>query len=369
MAASKRRGRGEGTVRQRSDGRWEARVSQGFDGHGKRVTRSVYGKTKTEVLQKLRDMPAHLFVDVKDLSIRDFLTAWLEKKSRERRRNTHRRYEQLARLHALPFLGQLRVSQVKPHHVEALYRELLALGRSADTVRKVGVMLHAMFTEAVVTEVTTANPVARIPPLEAKVDRMHAFSRNEADAFLEASTPDRNHALYCLALCCGCRQGELLALSWRDIDFDQSTVTVSKTLEESRGGLRLVAPKTKNGRRTIAAPGVVMQALNEHRQFLVADGTFNADIVFPTTRGTWQRKANLLQRSFYPIIERATLPRIRFHDLRHTCATLLLQAGTNVKLVSETLGHRDISTTLQIYGHVLKDERRSAADTMQNLFG
>lgn len=172
--------------------------------------------------------------------------------------------------------------------------------------------------------------------------------------------------MYVLALASGMRQGELFGLHWADIDFNGGFLVVRRSLENLAGAARLKEPKTGKGRR-IDLPAFAVAALNDHRKQSLAEGTLGA-VVFTGPDGKFLQPSNVRQRSF-AAIERAGVPEIRFHAMRHTCATLLLQAGENVKVVSERLGHSSIKITLDVYGHVLPGMQRAAANTMQKLLG
>ena len=199
----------------------------------------------------------------------------------------------------------------------------------------------------------------------------------EARTLLAVAQGDRWEALYVLALHTGMRQGELLALRWRDVDLARGTLQVRATLQRTKeDGYTLTAPKTKHSQRRIKLGTAAVEALSAHRARqaeerlalgAIWDGTH--DLVFPNTLGKPMDGIHLLRREFLPLLERAGLPRIRFHDLRHTAATLLLGRGVNPKIVSEMLGHASISITLDIYSHVLPDMQDQAAAAMDAALG
>jgi integrase len=188
-------------------------------------------------------------------------------------------------------------------------------------------------------------------------------------ALLTAARGDRFYALYVLALTTGMRQGELLALQWRDVDLDAATIAVQRSLSEVNGELHHNEPKTASGRRSITLPTMAVQALRSHRAAMLAEGHSAADRpVFCDTIGGWMRKQNLVRRSFRPLLIAANLPTIRFHDLRHTAATMLLEAKEHAKVVQERLGHSTISITLDTYSHVSPSMQRGAADKLDAIF-
>jgi integrase len=199
------------------------------------------------------------------------------------------------------------------------------------------------------------------------------LSPAQARALLEAATGERFDALYVLALTTGMRLGELLGLRWRAVDLDGGMLQVHYTLLRLTDGLQLREPKTPQSRRRIALTATAIAALRQHRSRQAAQrlrlGSVwdDRDLVFPNEIGQPIEQSNLLRRSFWPLLEKAGLPRMRFHDLRHTCATLLLRQGVHVKVVSELLGHSSIKITLDIYSHVLPDMQQQAVSAMDTL--
>jgi integrase len=196
----------------------------------------------------------------------------------------------------------------------------------------------------------------------------------EAKQLLAAAEDDRLGALYSVALALGLRQGEALGLSWEDIDFESRRLHVRHGLQRIAGELRLVEPKTRQSRRTIAMPGVVIDALQHHKarqtkeRLLAGRRWSDTGLVFTSTIGTPIEVGNL-RRSFWKLLDRAGLPRMRFHDLRHSCASLLLVQGVPARVVMETLGHSNISITMDTYTHVLPELQRQAADAMDRTLG
>jgi len=185
---------------------------------------------------------------------------------------------------------------------------------------------------------------------------------------LEVAKQDRLYALYALALTTGMRQGELLGLRWADVDLDRATVHVRQQLRRLKGeGMHFSEPKTARGRRTIALPDMAIDVLKLHRkaqlEARLAAGSLwqDYDLVFPNQTGKPMERQNINRRSFLPLLDKAGLPRIRFHDLRHSAATLLLAQGVHPKVVQERLGHSQISLTMDTYSHVLPDMQQEAA--------
>jgi integrase len=182
---------------------------------------------------------------------------------------------------------------------------------------------------------------------------------------------ERFETLYVLAVTAGLRQGELLGLKWEDVDLEDGVVRVRRTLARHKGRLVLGEPKTKKSRRTVQLTQAAVEALNGHfaRQMvqrnILGELYEHQGLVFATQRGTLVNPTNLRKRSFKPLLEKAGLPAIRFHDLRHTCATLLLSRNVNPKIVSEMLGHATIAITLDTYSHVLHNMQKGAARVLE----
>lgn len=193
------------------------------------------------------------------------------------------------------------------------------------------------------------------------------LNKDQVDSLLTVAQEDRLYALYVLAVTTGLRQGELLALQWEDVDLDSDALSVRHTLLEMDGKLELVEPKTAMACRKVDLPQMAVKALRRHRKQMLAEGHIGS-CVFCDTKGGPIRKSNLIRRSFKPLLKNAGLPDIRFHDLRHTAATLLLVQGVNPKVVQERLGHAQISLTLDTYSHVLPSIQKEAASKLDSLF-
>ncbi len=218
------------------------------------------------------------------------------------------------------------------------------------------------------------NPTEAVDAPCPRLKEISVFTVEEAQRFLEAAKGDRLHALYVLALMTGMRQGELLGLRWQDIDLSAGSLSVRRTLVRTSQGWSWADPKTAKGRRTIALPDLAVEALRQHRVRQLEErlraGALWADIdlVFPNQTGKPLERQNVVKRSFRPLLIRAGMPSSRFHDLRHSAATLLLSLGEHPKVVQERLGHSTIGVTMDTYSHVLPDMQRKAAAKLDALF-
>lgn len=202
---------------------------------------------------------------------------------------------------------------------------------------------------------------------------MAVFSPEQARAFLAAAADNRLEALYVLAITTGMRQGELLGLRWRDVDLGDGYLQVKATMQRTKGkGIGLAHPKMAGSRRRIALTGMAVAALKHHRteqkeERLKTGSTWeDQDLVFCNGHGRPIEQSNLTRRSFKPLLRKVSLPEIRFHDLRHTAATIYLRKRVPPKVVSEMLGHSQVGITLNIYSHVLPDMQREATEAMES---
>lgn len=369
----KQRGRGEGSISQRTNGRWEAKITVGYDGNGKRIRRAVYGDTKQEVQDKLRELQgqaqAGTLVDQSGITLAEYLTSWLANTVKPQTSpTTHARYDSLVRLKVSPHIGGLKVSSLVPIHVYHLMGELERAQESLWTRKMAGTLLHNALKQAVKLKLLSHNPAADVPRAKPLEKEMKFFTEEQVKVFIEAAKKRRVGALFILAVGSGMRQGELFGLTWEDIDFEKNLVSVRRTLAEVKGAFTVKEPKSKRSKRTITLPPFVMEALREHRTKMLAEGHIKAP-VFCAKTGQYQRKSNMLRQVFFPMLEKAGLPRIRFHDLRHTHATLLLAAGESIKAVSRRLGHASIDITLKVYAHLLPDYDEALAGRLQKMFG
>lgn len=367
----KNRGRYEGCVHQRkSDGRWTAAVSGGYGPDGRRRRRWVYGRTKQEVIDKLKELPGNPAADAGRLTVADYLTQWLASVKPSLALSTAKRYEQVNATYLIPHLGAVKLAKLTPLHVQGLLSTLEAAGTSARCQQMAAIQIGTACRAAVRLGMLAANPASAIRKPRPVETEFTVWTAEQAQSFLKSTKCDRLHALYALALGTGMRQGELLGLWWKDIDFREGTVSVRRSLEELDGAVRSKAPKTKSSRRRIDLGPSLLATLNQHRKAAVAAGLYGpARPVFAQLNGEYLRKSNLVNRSFKPLVKAADLPPLRFHDLRHCHATLLLSQGVNIKVVAERLGHADTATTLRTYAHVLPSLQAEAAAKIDRLLG
>jgi integrase len=372
-----RRGNGEGSISRRKDGRWEAKYTAHTADGPKR--RALYGKTRKEAADKLAQVLANRAIgytlDTENITVGGYLDRWLNDSDRGSvRTSTYERHEQVVRLHLKPALGRVKLSKLTPAHVQGLYRDKLDSRLSPATVQQIHAVLHKALAQALRWGMIPRNPADAVKAPRPAPEEMRPLSPDEALKLVEAVHGDKLEALYILAVQTGMRQGELLALKWEDVDLNRGVIHVRRTLVRSRGRLALGEPKTKKSRRPVNLTNVAVEALKTHLGQQLEDiqrlGDLYRDdgLVFTSGVGTLINPSNLRRRSFKPLLQRARLPQIRFHDLRHTCATLLLSRNANPKLVQELLGHATVAITLDTYSHIIPGMGNLTARTMEDIF-
>jgi integrase len=341
----------------------------------------IYGTRYKEVEKKLNEARANadkgLIFDADNLKIGEYLDRWLADAVRDTvRPRTYERYEQIAKTHLTPALGRHKLKSLTPAHVRGLYREKLDSGLSPRTVQYIHVTLNKALKQAVADGLIPRNVAAAVKPPRPTKKEITPLSPEEARTFLDAASGDDLEALYVLAVSTGMRQGELLGLKWEDVDLEAGTLQVRRALSQTKDGPAFTPPKSAKSRRRIKLTGGGVTALKRHRKRQLEErmecGGLWQDhgLVFPNATGGPMRPWTLTGGSFLRVLRRAGLPEsTRFHDLRHTCATLLLSRGAHVKLVQELLGHATISITLDTYSHVLPGMDDGLADAMDDALG
>ncbi len=370
-----KRGNGEGSVYQRKDGRWVGQYLVYLPSGPK--YRYIYAKTRKAAAEKLTkamaDRNGGIVFDDENMTVSDFLDVWLSDCVKDTIRvSSFERYKSIVELHISPVLGRLRLKALTPAHVQGFYRGKLDSGLSPATVHKIHVVLHKALSQAVKWSLVPRNVTEAVSAPRPAPKEMRPLSAEEVRKLLESARGDNLEALWILAVHTGMRQGELLALKWTDVDLEAGKVSVRRTLTRESGHYRLGEPKTKRSRRTVKLTKAATEALRGHlgRQMEEMDrlGDLYQDqgLVFTTNSGAPLNPSNIRNRNLRRLTEKATLPQIRFHDLRHTCATLLLSKNVHPKIVQEMLGHATVAITLDTYSHVLPGMGDQAATAMED---
>jgi integrase len=370
--ARERRGRGEGAIFQRGDGLWTASVSLGYDASGKRKRKVVYGATKKEVQKNLQQVQngTESGEAPSSFTVEGYLAHWLTVIKPTVEPATYRPYKRHVDKHLVPNVGTIKLAKLTVAHIEGLYATLAGKEVSPALQRKIGTTLSVALRAAVRMKLIPHNPAAAVRKPKAAKPDFQVLDLEQVATFLKEAGKDRLAAFYVTALDSGARPGELFAMLWTDVDFERGQISVTKSLEDIDGVLRVKDVKTKKGRRRIDLSLFTMGELNRHRARMLAEGRdVKAGPVFCDTAGGYLRNGNLRRNSFKPILTRAQLPELRLYDLRHTSATLLLLADENVKVISERLGHATVQLTLDTYSHVLPTMQQRAASKMDRILG
>lgn len=369
----RRRGRGEGAIYKRGDsGLWCSVFTMGYDQNGRRKRRYVYGCSKKDVQEKLlklhNDFSQGFMLDATRITVKEFLEQWLEEAVRPGvRQSTFVRYDSIIRLHIFPYIGGLKLNQLSSNHIQKFYGFLRQNNRSPRTIQLVHVLLSKSFNQALRWNTITANPCALVSKPKVLKKSMKFWTAEQLSHFLEQAKKDRLYGLYVLAITSGLRLGELFGLKWTDLNIDNRTLAIQRTVHDLNGHNRVGEPKTSKGKRNIILPKFAINALDAHAQAMRSEG-ITSEWIFCDTIGHPLRRGNFRKRSFLGLLKESGLPPIRFHDLRHSAATLLFSQGVHPKIVQELLGHSQISITLDTYSHVLPSLQQESANKIDHVF-
>jgi integrase len=328
----------------------------------------------------MSDADRGLVFDAGKQTIGEYMVRWLEDfaKAGLAPRSYHN-YKLQIREHIVPAFGTMKLSKLDTPNIQALYSAKLRDGLKPSSVRYIHAVLHRALSKAVELRLIARNPAASADPPKVRHEEITPLDNEQTRVFLNAAHRQKHEALYVLSVTCGLRMGESLGLKWSDIDLGTGALRVNRQLQRlrrdgDRPG-RLVFSEPKNAsRRTIDLPQRAVEALRSHRKHqleetLRASSYEDSDLVFATGKGTPLDAQNVVNRHFKPLLDRAGLPPIRWHDLRHTCATLLLGRSVHPKLVQHLLGHASITITLDRYSHWIPSMGRHAAEGMDKALG
>lgn len=345
-----------------------------YDQSGKRRWRTLpKGTTKKEATEILRDIEKKVrqgtFTAVRNLpTFSELADLWLASKEAGLRHSTYEQYRGHVDNHLKPAFGSLKIIHITFEMIENYKKQALLNGVATPTLRKILVTLGGILKYAVRVRYIDHNPVMYVEKPRGKSTHkentiMHILYPTDIRALISAAFRQRDRVLFMTAVLTGMREGELLGLKWSDFDWIHSQVLVRRTYNHGR----FYEPKTKNSKRRIDLPP---ELIHELRKWKLACPKGELSLVFPTSGATPENSNNMLKRNFYPALRRAGLPKIRFHDLRHTYASLLIDQGEHPKYIQSQMGHSSIKVTMDVYGHLMKDVNSEAASRLgKNVFG
>ena len=374
---AKKRANGEGSIRKKPSGRWEGRYTQGIDPvTGRAIQKSVSAKTQAECKEKLakairenRGVPLN---HTGDYTAAEWCRLWFETYSKPNiRYNTAKGYEGIIEHHIIPAIGAIKLKQISSIHIQRMYNDLKENGRmqrgskqndkalSNTFVRRVHAVLQAALKQAVKERLIPYNPCenCRIPPKDKK--EMTILPPEKIGRYLQEAEKYGVLPMFYLELSSGLRRGELLALQWTDLDIENRTLTVTKQVNRINGELVVSPPKTRNSVRTLALPQQAVDLLiAEHKKHS------RNPYLFPSPKTGTMYDPDAFRRTHDKILKAIGAEHIRFHDLRHTFATLSLKSGVDVKTLSGALGHYSAGFTLNTYTHATAQMKQDAADAI-----
>ena len=376
---AKRRSNGEGNIRKRKDGRWEGRYTAGRDPvNGKQIFKNVLGKTQAEVKEKLQKALAQArkidFTKTGKYTVTMWMNEWFENVAKIKvRPSSHQTYRGYIDHHITPNIGNIPLEKLTTMDLQKLYRKLMTKGRverveakqqpkglSAKAVRNINQVISSALDFAVAQKIIPENlcKAVALPKVEHK--EMQTIPAEQLQAFLQEAKATGVYEMYYIELATGLRRGELLGLKWTDIDWKNGIIKVRRQVARVDGQIVEAPLKTKNSYRTVTISQQAIEVLKQQKE------KTNDEYVFPSPNGgpiSPDSVNNMLKR----VLARAGIPKVRFHDLRHTFATIALQNGVDIKTVSGMLGHFSAGFTLDTYAHVTTAAQKEAADTIGNV--
>ena len=375
---STKNAKGGGTIRKRSDGRWEGRYSIGFDPKtGKQIQKSVYGATQKEVRQRLTQVTAEIdegtYIEPNSIKLSEWLKTWLRDYIGNVKPATVKSYTDHVNLNIIPYLGKTQLSKLSPAMIQSMYNTLQReKGLSAKTIKNVHGVLHRALTQAQKMGYIRLNPLEAVtlPRIEKK--QIKPMEDEDLIRFLKEIKGNPYELVFFVTVFTGLRQGEILGLTWDCVNFEQNTLYINKQHGKVKGGQEYVFGSLKNDKpRLIVAADGVMDALREQKARqrrwaeLAGKAWNNADnLVFTTELGRYLSNQTVYL-AFKKVVRALGMENIRFHDLRHTFAVNSLKAGDDIKTVQENLGHHTAAFTLDVYAHVTSGMKQASASRME----
>lgn len=371
-----KRGNGEGSIyRRKSDGRWVGSLSLP-DG-----TRKVYyGKKQSEVIAKLdqaaNDLRHGLLTVGSTTTLQEYLENWLENVHKPTIRiSTYLNYRKLLHNYLVPGLGKVKLQKLTPQQVQVFYSQKMSDGLAPKTINNIHGVLHKALDNAVKWNILSRNVCDAVTPPRIPRKEKNVLTKQQAHTLLEEVRTHRLEALFTLAITTGMREGELLALHWQDMNLEDCSIQVKRAVSYLKGyGYVESEPKTAKSRRMIMLPVFVVAILRRHKSQQeeqrreVGSAWMEKDLVFTNALGYFY-SASTLRKVFRRFLVSIGLPHMRFHDLRHSAATILLAMNVHPKVVREILGHSQIAMTLDVYSHALPSLQEEVTKQWESEFG
>ena len=368
---TRKRGNNEGSIHRRESGTWRAQVTL----EGRRLSHTANTRRECQdwIRETLGQIDYGLTFASTQITFEDYLENWLSSKKASIKHTTWIHYSHLAHIYIIPSIGKFKIRDLNPNRIQSLYNRLIAEEIGIHTVRKIHTVMHSALAHAVKTGLISRNPASATIPPSIPPKEMKFFDESQIIQMLVTAKGHRWEALYHLAVTTGMRQMEILGLKWTDLDLTKQTIKVKRQLVRPDGkAIKFTSPKTKFGRRNIDIGSKAVMILRGHHERQLSERNTAGekweehDLVFTICTGGPIHPRNLL-RNFKKLLQDAGLPEIRFHDLRHTAASLMLNHGIPLIIVSRRLGHVRPSITLDVYGHLIPTMHSEVAQLMEDL--
>jgi integrase len=372
----------KGYFRKRGD-KWSFTVDIGRDPKtGKRKQKTVSGfRTKKEAeaacAELLNQLNKGYYIEASNQTLGEYLEEWLNDYAKTKvKPSTFKNYRNAVYGRIIPELGKIRLKELKLHHGQKFVNMLVKEGKRPSYVVGLYRILHVALEQAVKLEKIPRNPFDGVECPSLKREKKKTWTVEEAKRFLQFAKLDSPiyYMAFLIAIHTGMRKGEVLGLRWQDIDFERKRLSVTQSLVKVQGKYIISDLKTTSSNRVITLDDVLLSELKKHKalqnqqKLLLGGGYKDLDLVCANEFGDYLSPSTI-NHKMAQICEKAQVPKIRFHDLRHTHATWLLQLGENVKVVSERLGHSSTTITLDVYSHVTPDMQEKAAEKIEKIMG
>lgn len=378
---AKRNAQGAGSIRERKDGLWEARYTVGRNpATGKQIRKSIYGKTQQEVRKKLTavtsDLDNDVFAEPSKLSFGDWLKIWLNEYCGSVKPRTKTLYENCIEYRIKPFLGSVKLQKLKPAMIQKFYNDALngkqdgKKAISPKTVKNLHGIIHKALQQAVEIGYIKLNPAAVCVLPKVQKAKINPLDEKQTKQFILAIENNPLRRLFLVALFTGMREGEIIGLTWDNVDLKKGTIHIEQQLQRHEGEYKLFPPKNSKPRMIVPAPyvmDILREELTAQKENRLKAGPLwenEKGFVFTNAIGGHYSQ-QYVHEKFKRAVRSIGLPDLRFHDLRHSYAVAAIRAGDDIKTVSENLGHASVAFTLDIYGHVTDEMKQSSAERMQ----